>query len=255
MEKMALSKITTYDLQVVEAGQFITQLFTDVKTAKLDLKEDEEINAGMDELQTILDDYNKALQQIRARQESLELAELDRQRDRKIFALNAQVNAYSYTDDAKERTFYQKAIIILDKYGNLAKANYEIETLGINNLLVELKKPENKDMVTALHLDLPMKNLEVAGKAFELKFSTRSVNVAADETFDVKILKAQMFEAYKTLAAYVLAMAKKKTALSFHINLLNIINTIRNYFANVIAQRQGRGGNDTDAPTGDKPVV
>ncbi len=63
------------------------------------------------------------------------------------------------------------------------------------------------------------------------------MNEASKEVFDVKKLRNDLKILYTEMATYVLAMAKSKDTEEFN-KALNVLNTVRKYYADLLAKRK-----------------
>ena len=236
---MKLVRLSEKRLQNVEAGQFIINLFENIEEQKIDLNKDLELPRLFKDLKTELDIYKQALQQIIAQKETTELASLDHQRDLRIGNIRKQILVYQYTEEPEEQKAFNAGHIIMNKYEDIEKANYAAETLGIQNMLTEWKKPENAGAIKTLNLEKHIGRLQKAAEAFDAKFTVRSTDGGAEQVFDTKGIKTAMLESYIGIAAYVSAMAKSKKDNDFYLGLLAQINEIRQYFSDILAKRAG----------------
>ena len=84
MEKLKLTPLYTQGLHHAEFGQFIIRLYEDFDKTSLDIAFDADFKKMVDALQSKITTYNKALDQIRASEESKKIAEADRNRDAHI---------------------------------------------------------------------------------------------------------------------------------------------------------------------------
>lgn len=80
--------------------------------------------------------------------------------------------------------------------------------------------------------------LETANANFKTTFDTRSSATISKVKYDSKALRNAIFETYKDLAGYILLMAKRKNT-PFYNTLLSILNSGRDYYADILARRQG----------------
>ncbi|WP_309609632.1 DUF6261 family protein [Flavobacterium sp.] len=240
---MKLYPIATSQLQYLETGQFIIRLITDFENKNLDPATDPEFKTLYDSLKAQSPEYDAALMQIRAKAETEQLISLDYIRDRKITTLRNAVNVFKYTDIPAERTAYGLLKILLTVYKNIDIANFEAESLGLNNLVAELKNATYAPAVQTLGLAVHVTNLETANNNFKTTFSTRSISTINTAVYDVKLLKKNILTTYKDLVEYVFVMAKRKKT-TFFVDTFTVINNGRKYFADILAKRGGSGGEE-----------
>ena len=234
---MQLYPISTSRLQVIEAGQFINRYIEDVENSGQVLTTDAEFNIQFTKIKTINISYNDALLQVKAHAESIALINLDTRRDHKIAVIRRFTSAYEYTDDPAELAAYREINVILRKYKNIEIDNYETESLAISNMIIEIRGAQNHAIDT-LNLPRHVDNLEFANNEFKTMFANRSTEIGSEIEYDTKALRKEIFTVYNKLANYVLMMADYKQT-PFFIDMLRRVNTGREYFADVIARREG----------------
>lgn len=245
---MKLYPLNPSRLHFVEVGQFIVRFLTDLRNTGIITTTDAEFDALCQSLITQSPIYNDALVQIKAKAESLVLAELDDKRDKKIVTIRRLVSVYEFTDVAAEATAYSHLKIVLNNFDGLEKANFEAETLGIDNLIKELRTPINLPFVQLLGVDKHVTNLETAATNFKTTFDKRSTDTVSTVVYDTKLLRTNLIDTYKNLADYVLVMAKNKKNTDYYTNILAVLNNGRQYFADILARREGVAAAATPTP-------
>ena len=103
MEKLKLTPLYTQGLHHAEFGQFIIRLYEDFDKTSLDIAFDADFKTMFDALQSKISTYNKALDQIRASEESKKIAEADRNRDADIQALKDSIKPYRNAKNETEK--------------------------------------------------------------------------------------------------------------------------------------------------------
>lgn len=235
---MILKKLNTSQLHYVESGQFIVRLLTDFGNSTLEANQDPEFNALFEDLKMQSSTYSKALMQIQARAESEELLRLDGIRDKKVITLRNAVNVFRYADDSAEKEAYALLMTLQKTYKKVEKMNFEAESLALDNYVEELRGPNFIGAAAILGLEPHILALKNANDEFKRLFSTRSTGITNTEVYDTKALGKRILQTYKDLAEYVFVMAKRKNT-PFFIELLNILNTSRSYYSDIIARRKG----------------
>ena len=136
---MKLYPITISQLSYLDSGQFIVRYLTDITNSGIDVSTDSDFKAIHNSLLQQSPIYNDALMQIRAQAETLELIALDQARDKKITTLRRALSVFEHSDDATEKAAYTLIKIVLNTYKGIELANYEAESLGVDNLIAELR--------------------------------------------------------------------------------------------------------------------
>ena len=243
---MTLYKFSPTQLPYLDSGQFIVRYLTDFTNSGIDPSIDPDFKALHNSLLAQSPIYNQALMQVRAQAETVELIGLDEARDKKVTTLRRAVSVFEHTDDASEKTAYGLIKIVLNTYKDIEKMNYEAESLGVDNLIAELRNGAHLPAVQKLALEGHINNLETANTNFKTKFNTRSTDTIATVVYDAKALRKAILETYKELAEYVLVIAKRRNT-QYYIDILTVINNGREYFANILARHDG--GSSTTPPT------
>lgn len=236
MEKLKLTPLYTQGLHHAEFGQFIIRLYEDFDKTSLDIAFDADFKTMFDALQSKITTYNKALEQIRASEESKKIAEADRNRDADIQALKDSIKPYRNAKNETEKNAYTAIKIVLDQYKGIENNAYEEETIKINTLVTKLQSSDYTAYITALGISKFITQLSASNTAFNDLFAHRSYQTSQKETYDVKALRKVMTAEYNTLANYIVALANVKTD-PFYKEVLTVINNSRKYFSDVLARR------------------
>lgn len=133
---------------------------------------------------------------------------------------------------------FSRIKIIVDNYNNLEKRNFEAESLGIDNLIANLRSTVNLPFVQILNMVPYINNLEVANADFKTTFNTRTSENISTIVYDTKALKKEILATYKDLVEYVLVMAERKNT-PYYNDILSAINNGREYYSNILARRKG----------------
>ncbi|KAA5533172.1 hypothetical protein F0919_11525 [Taibaiella lutea] len=246
---MKLHALDNARLHNVEFGQFIVRLSNDIDSLNLDLSEDPELYLQLKKLNTLSVEYDKALQQIIAQEQSAQLLVLDQQRDYRISALNKMISVYEFSDIEEEQAAYAKAKIIMGKYTGIENENYEAESKSIQLLLDEWNKETSDFARGTLNLSVLLQRLSQAAVTFDELFNKRSTALGTKEVFNTKLLRKDMKLMYDDVAKDILAMAKRKKT-DFYVKLLDMVNNGRKYYADILAKRhsKGKGGDGPATP-------
>lgn len=222
---MKLYPISVSRLQILESGQFITNLIADYVESSLDSTADVEYKRQYEVLKTLSTPYNVALNQIKAQKETEELVNLDIVRDQSLSTIRRAVSVFEFSRDATEVSAHKEISIILRKYTALERANYPAETLGIDKVVAEIRGAKD-NAIDVLQLSRYVDLLEGDNTAFKAKFAERSSDVISSVSYDVKTMRKEIFEVYNTLAEYVALMAKIKND-AYFLETLKVFNYSR----------------------------
>lgn len=226
------------NLRYEESGQFIHRFLSDFEGTGLDPKTDPNFDILYQEIIKQLPTYEAALGQVFAKAETILLAERDLARDRKIITIRRFVNAFEYTDDEAEKLAYINLNLLMIAYKGLETNNYEAETLGIDNLLTELKSPAYAPYVIILGIEKHVTNLEIEATKFKTIFDARSNKTVSTKVYNAKALRKEIYGVYSKLVDYVVSTGNINKG-AFYETCLTAINNGRKYYADILAKREG----------------
>lgn len=181
---MKIKTITKGHLQNMEHLEFTNHVLNMAKTANL-----EKIKPLIAPLEAAYKAENEALNQPRTLDGTAELVELDEERDRAFRMFQTMLDARKY-EKSKDLVKTARAVqSIVDRYPNLAEANYDKESAMIDNLIDDLNEAEAKAWVTELALAEAIKRLDEGNKAFRARTQQRLAKGEASGMADVKKLR------------------------------------------------------------------
>jgi hypothetical protein len=221
----------------MEVGQLIVRHLTDVATIDPTSLTDAPFNAYTNDLGLQLGEYQKGLAQVQMNEETQKIVLADAVRDKSVGAFGAALKLHAMSDIPEEVEASRSLSILFGTFKNLATLNYEAETLGIDKLVGELLSPAYSGKVSLLQMDRYVSRLQNANEAFKPLFSERMVATAMTETYAMKTLRTDLLNKYSDFAKYVLAMAKANTENQLFGTALNLLNTARKYYNDMIAKR------------------
>ncbi len=245
MEKQKLVPLHLIRLHHAEFGQFIVRFFEDFSQTSLDANTDADFKRMYDALQTQIPNYNSALDQVRASEESAKIAEADKIRDIDVQALKDSIKPYRNAKVSAEKDAYTAIKILLDQYKGVEDASYEEETNKLNLLVTKLQSSEYSSHVATLGIVKFVNHLSDSNTAFNDLFSHRSYQASQKQTYDVKALRKALADDYSQMANYVAMLANVKTDV-FYKDVLAVINNGRKYFSDLLARRSGSSAPKTE---------
>jgi len=234
--KLKLETLRTPGLTNMEVGQLIIRHLSDLNTIDPALKTDVPFYNYTNELGLQSVEYQKGLAQVQMNEETQKIVLADAIRDKSVSAFGAGLKLFAFSDIPEEVEASRSLGILFGTYKNLTTLNYEAETLAIDKLVGELLSPAYSSKVNLLQMDRYVTRMQNANEAFKPLFSGRMVTTALTETYDMKILRTTMLNKYSDFAKYVLAMAKA-TDNPLFANALNLLNTARKYYDDMVAKR------------------
>jgi hypothetical protein len=245
---MKLNRLDFSRMSYLEIGQFIINFLEDFDKTGLDPKTDAEFKLLFENLKAQSPEFDAALLQVKAKAESAQLMEQDLARDRKMITLRRAVSVYEYSDIEVQKTAYKLIKLVLKTYNRIEKENFGAESLGLDNLVKELRNDKHIAAVKTLKLEEHVDNIESTNSVFKKTFSTRSSDSISDKVYDTKKLKDDIVSTYKELAEYMVVMGKRKKDSTFYADAVTAINYSRKYYSDLLAKRAGKT-DKTEAPS------
>jgi predicted LPLAT superfamily acyltransferase len=243
---LKLEPVRTSDLTNMEAGQLNRRTLDDLATINQTLMIDVPFNAYVQELTRQKGLYENALAQIRKSEETEKISMADKNRDKAVDAFGKALKLYGISDDAAEVEASRGLSIVFNSFKGLADLNYEAETMAIDKLVSDLESPARAAKVSVLNMGRYVTRLKTTNEAFTMLFGNRMVTEASTETYDMKVVRADLMKKYAEFTTYVLAMAKALETPLF-LQALTQINASRKYYSDLLARRTN-GKDDNDKP-------
>ena len=234
--KQILEPLKTSALTNMEAGQLMNRHLSDLSTIDPNLLTDVPYNNYMTNITGKMETYKKALAQVQKSEETEKIGLADDARDKAVGAFNMAIKLHAASDDPAEVEASRGLGILFGTYKNLAKLNYEAESLAIDKLTTDLNSPAYIEKVNYLHMNKYVSRLSDTNTTFKNLFSGRMVTDASTESFDMKAIRKDLQETYNDFTAYVLSMAKATESQLFA-TALNLLNTARKYYSDLLARR------------------
>ena len=216
MKKYKLNKLEVSRLHNAEFAQFLIRFFEDFDKSNISLDEDIDFKNKFEALNNDLPAFNRTLNQVRAKEESKQLAIMDKHRGDDMKAFRDALNAYKNSRNENYKKAYTVLNNVIFQYKKVESNNYEEQTILINSLINKFKEEECSKYIYILKLKEFLDTLEKS-------------NID---------LRRKMTSQYKVLADYILALANVKES-EYYVSILAIINNIRNYYADILARRDG----------------
>ena len=236
MERLKLTPIYLQGLHNAEFGQFLTRIFEDFAKSSINMDEDTDLKRLFDQLKTQSTSFDKALEQVRASEESKKIAQLDKVRDADFQTLKDSIKLHRNAKTDAKKDAYNALKIIFDKYKDVQEESYEEETKKLNTLLSTLKTSNNATHIATLGIGEYVTELEKANTAFNDLYAHRSYQISQKETFDVKKLRTEATQTYRIITEYVLSATKVKQT-EFYKKALDLFNNSRKSFADILSRR------------------
>jgi hypothetical protein len=223
----------------MEAGQLSHRHLSDLGTIKPLLLTDAPFNEYVQLLTNHSVLFQKGLAQVQKNEETLKIEMADAERDKADGAFGRGLKLYALSDDHAEVEASRVLSILINNFKNLAGLNYEAQTIATDKLVSELVSPAYSPKVSLLQMDRYVARLQKTNDDFKTHFGGRMVTAATTESYDVKVIRTEMINKYNEFTIYVLAMAKAlKTPL--FISALDLLNTARKYYADMLARRTSK---------------
>jgi Family of unknown function (DUF6261) len=249
MKKPKLYSLDLFALRQDEAAAFVLRFETDYTALSLDSSSETDFNLLLQKMLDQLPTYILAVNQIQAEAESKAIAALDKARDLKIGTFRKALRVFEKTDEAPEKVAHSLLKLVSNNYRNVAKENFETESLNLTKFIGDLRNPTNLPALKLLALENHVNKMETANESFKTKFSTRSKTVNTKVVYDAKKLNRDILNDYKKLANYIFTMVSIKDV-PFYNAIFDMNNNIRQYYATIIARRGNDDSDETPPPAG-----
>lgn len=243
LEPLRLAALTN-----MEAGQLIKRHLADFGTIDPALLTNAPFNKYVQALTSQSALYEKALAQIQKNEETDKIASADGERDTATEAFSRALKLYAVSDVAEEVEASRSLSILFGTFKNLAKLNYEAESIAIDKLVSELTSPAYSAKVSLLQIDRYVQRMKTTNDKFKALFGNRMVVEASAETYNMKVVRKETLDKYSEFAAYILAMATAVNTPLFETSL-NLLNTARKYYSDMVARRATPKTKKKDTPT------
>lgn len=234
--KQTLEPLSTSTLTNMDAGQLFRRHMSDLATIDPGLLTDAPFNNYIQQISNQAVVFENAIAQVRKNEETEKIVEADAARDKAVSAFSLALKLHASADDPEEAEASRSLGILFGTYKNMAKLNYEAESLAIDKLVNELNSPAYSEKITALYMTKYVTRLNDTNAIFKTLFSGRMVGTAMNETYDMKAIRSELQSTYNDFCEYVLAMAKALNTPLF-LTALNLLNTARKYYADQLARR------------------
>lgn len=238
MKKMSLYQLDLSRLQHSEVGAFIARIITDFNNLSLATATEPDFMIFFTYLVTLSPSYNLALNQVLASAESKHLLELDRIRDRKIGNLKKAFSIHNHSDVAANQLAYDFLKPLFTTYKNVARLNFETESLELTMFIGKLLDATNHPKVVLLGLQSYVLEMQTANENFKTAFSNRSTTTNTTQVYDVAKMRKEILLRYKNWTNFVYSMEESKDS-PFFTAVCTMNNKVRSYYANIIATRNG----------------
>ena len=206
--KQILEPLNSWSLTNIEAGQLIRRHLSDLSTISADLLADEPFNNYVQQITNLVGIYEAAVAHVRKNEETDKIKSADEARDKAVYAFGTALKLYSLSDKAAEVEASRTLNILFNSFKNIARLNYEAETLAIDKLTSELTSNAYKEKINSLRMTNYVARLVDTNSTFKNLFGGRMVSTASTESFNMKTVRTELQNTYNDFTDYVLSMAK-----------------------------------------------
>ncbi|MCM1031494.1 MAG: DUF6261 family protein [Oscillibacter sp.] len=228
-------------LRNLEAFQIYSDLAAFLKQEEKAKEFEEPLKGVCDTFYARLQDYDTALLPERRSPQTLELAQLDTQRDYVLRSFITNLKLYVGSPNAEQVQAAQVLLALVDKYGkNIPSMPYRQETAAITNLLQDMDLKENADLLKKLFAEHWVASLRTANTQFEQTMLSRTDTASESSSEKSKTARVAVHTAFEKLCEMInaLAIVQGETA---YIRIIDRINQLVLESQNVLARRQSRG--------------
>jgi Family of unknown function (DUF6261) len=241
-----LQTVNLTRLSVLGFGQHIKSVLANVDELGKDFITDAPLRKYLQDLNVQMGPYDKAVLQITKSDETKKIVAADKLRDNVLTSLFRQLSVYELSEAANELEAYDSLHTVFNTYKGIQRWDFEQETNGIDNLLVDLADAKYKPHVELLLMQPWVDKLRERNAAFKALFVGRTQEVSSKESYDVVAMRKALKKLYTDTAEYVLSQAKALDNEQFN-KCLDVINAVRKYYHDLLAKRTG-GTDNPDTP-------
>ena len=234
----SLVSMYAYKLQVLEVGQHVKSVLKGIDELGSGFITDTVLQNYLTQLSGSSAEYDKAMLKVMKSDETEKIAQADADRDKAINAALRMLSVFELSEDA---TTFNAAVSLnnlFNTYKGIQKWNFEEESNGIDNLLVDLESEKYAAHIAETEMQSFVERIRVKNDRFKELFAGRTMEKANTEYYDTKVLRRDLTEIYTVTIEYVLVMAKATDQEQYN-KPLDIINTVRKYYADLLAKRKG----------------
>ncbi|MGB3587014.1 MAG: DUF6261 family protein [Tunicatimonas sp.] len=197
------------------------------------------------DLNRLCQQLEKAYEQLDNSHLSLQLTELDNQRDQAVICLRALSEGYTRHPKTTHQEAAAQLLTCIDRYGNrLYALNYTEETATLKQLISELQtRPECVQAVQTLKLEVVVNEMKQANQAFEKLFIQRIEENVQLEGPTNRELTRQAATAYRELLKHLQAHATLNPSNEYRL-LTDLLNENTSHFNEVVARRRNNSGSE-----------
>ncbi len=244
-----LETISLTRLSVLEFGQHIKSIITNISQlgGGPGFITDASLLNYLGQLQSKSDVYDQALVQIAKSDETDKIIAADKVRDMAVSAATRYLNVFELSEVEAEKLAFASLDTLFNSYKGIQDWNLEEESNGLDNLVVDLQGAKYAPHVTTLNMSTYVDRMHLGNEAFKILFNNRTLEKSSKQVFDMRAMRAEIAFIYADMADYVLAMAKVKDTNEFN-QPLNVINTVRKYYSDLLAKRKATSGGTIPVP-------
>lgn len=242
LENLSLTRLTN-----LEFGQHIKSVKSNIDLLGSGFITDTVMITYLSQLGVKSEEYDRAMKYIAKSDETVKITAADVERDNLIVTIQRQLSVFEFSKDENKRNAYLSLTNLFNVYKGLKNWNYEEESNGIDNLIVDMESEKYSESVELLGMTGFKDELNVANDKFKSLFNGRTQEFASKESFDVKEMRKNIGIVYNDFCNYVLSMSKALNTEQYN-QTLNVINVVRKYYADRLASRPAGKKGETPEP-------
>ena len=228
-------------LRNLEAFQIYSDLAAFLKQEEKAKEFEEPLKGVCDTFYARLQDYDTVLLPERRSPQTLELAQLDTQRDYVLRSFITNLKLYVGSPNAEQVQAAQVLLALVDKYGkNIPSMPYRQETAAITNLLQDMDLKENADLLKKLFAEHWVASLRTANTQFEQTMLSRTDTASESSSEKSKTARVAVHTAFEKLCEMINALAIVQGEAAYS-RIIDRINQLVLESQTVLARRQSRG--------------
>jgi Family of unknown function (DUF6261) len=240
LHSLSLTRLTQ-----LEFGQHVKSITRGI--GLLDTATDVDFKNYLSQLDLAVANFDKGLLQVQKCDETAKIVVADYNRDIAISTLFRYLSVFEWSEIETEVVAHDSLQTLMKAYKGIQSWNFEEESNGVDKLIADLNNAKYLPSVTLLKMNDFVTRVTKHNEAFKIVFAGRTQEVVFKEAFDMKKLRASTKTIYTDMSDYILSMAKAKNNDEFN-KSLDVINTVRKYYSDLLAKRKPAKKGETPAP-------
>lgn len=237
MKRTLLFKNPARDLGNVSFYQFVFSQASRINEIDASVLTDADLRQILAILLTLSEEFNKVILQVQKSIKTEEILAAKQVRDRCFSALKVGIKNAQYSTDAEVLQAAAGLTILINTCGNIARMALEKGSGTAEKLVEELEGPAYKPMIDKLTLSPVVIRLKKENESLVYLYESRRDDYLGKNSVKSVDLRKDVIRQYQLLCSYIVLKVQLSKDAQYH-EALQIINTIRKEFAEMVARHK-----------------